>query len=243
MASASDHQNPSLPNADAGVEPAAASAAEKLSAPRGGRPPVPHQSAGDLVAEHLPSALLGSVDLDVKLTEHLENVFRCEEKMIIGLLEKLQLCDAGQECTRQLALKLARKVLGPCKGDVYAEARIMAVTGSIGVLLAATVCEDLNFKRAVNDATAAVATLAMQVQLERPIRERGDTYVNFNAEFRELYHSLQPGWLGRGKRRDVPKDACYVAHHGHTYVWVTPDHLEQLTNLTIAIVDVATASL
>jgi hypothetical protein len=84
--------------------------------------------------------------------------------------------------------------------------------------------------------------LAQQVQVQRPIRERGDTYANYNAEFRELYHTLQPGWVGKGRRKDVPKNACYVGHHGNTYVWVTPDHLEQLTNLTIAIVDVATAN-
>lgn len=51
---------------------------------------------------------------------------------------------------------------------------------------------------------------------------------------------LAQGWFGVGKRRDVPKDACYVAHHCHTYVWVTSDHLDDLSRFTLAILDIAT---
>src|SRR5438132_1518816 len=48
------------------------------------------------------------------------------------------------------------------------------------------------------------------------------------------------GWYGVGGCRDVPEGACYVAHCGHTYVWVMPDGLEALSRLTIVVLNVAT---
>jgi hypothetical protein len=40
-------------------------------------------------------------------------------------------------------------------------------------------------------------------------------------------------WFEQGKKHDVPKDACFVGHYGDCYVWVRPDGLKELSNLTI----------
>ena len=39
-------------------------------------------------------------------------------------------------------------------------------------------------------------------------------------------------WFGQGGKHDVPKDACFVGHYGDCYVWVRPDGLRELSNLT-----------
>jgi hypothetical protein len=39
----------------------------------------------------------------------------------------------------------------------------------------------------------------------------------------------------------VPKDACYVAHEGKVYIWVTEEHRDDLSKFTMAVLDVATA--
>jgi hypothetical protein len=41
------------------------------------------------------------------------------------------------------------------------------------------------------------------------------------------------GWYGRGGKHDVPRDACFVGHYRDCYVWVGPDGLKNLSNLTI----------
>jgi hypothetical protein len=51
---------------------------------------------------------------------------------------------------------------------------------------------------------------------------------------------LPTGWFHTGCKKDVPKDACYVGCHGHTYVWVMPDGLEGLTRFTMTVTDLAT---
>jgi hypothetical protein len=51
---------------------------------------------------------------------------------------------------------------------------------------------------------------------------------------------LPTGWFHTGCKKDVPKRACYVAHHCDTYVWVTPDGLEGLTRFTMTVIDLAT---
>ena len=44
---------------------------------------------------------------------------------------------------------------------------------------------------------------------------------------------LCPGWYGVGRKCDVPWcDASYVAHCGDTYVWVTPEGLNGLSQLS-----------
>jgi len=57
----------------------------------------------------------------------------------------------------------------------------------------------------------------------------------------KTYNHIEPCRIHVGKRLDVPKDACYVGHHGHTYVWALKDDMESLTNLTISVLAVATA--
>jgi len=48
------------------------------------------------------------------------------------------------------------------------------------------------------------------------------------------------GWLKIGCGRDVPKQACYVGRHGQVFVWIMPDGIDGLSELTLAIMDVAT---
>ena len=56
-----------------------------------------------------------------------------------------------------------------------------------------------------------------------------------------LYVSaLKPGWVGTGRKQDVPKTAAYVGQYGETYVWVLPENEETLTRLTLAILDIHT---
>ena len=33
----------------------------------------------------------------------------------------------------------------------------------------------------------------------------------------------RPGWFHVGRKKDVPRDACYVGRHGQRYVWVGPE--------------------
>jgi hypothetical protein len=49
---------------------------------------------------------------------------------------------------------------------------------------------------------------------------------------------LPPGWLGCGKRCDVPACARYQSHCGQTWVWVTPENEKYLTGFTIAVQNV-----
>lgn len=48
------------------------------------------------------------------------------------------------------------------------------------------------------------------------------------------------GWYCTGRKKDVPKDAPYVAHYGDVYVWVLPQGLEGLTRFTMTVIDLAT---
>jgi hypothetical protein len=57
----------------------------------------------------------------------------------------------------------------------------------------------------------------------------------------EDLRDIKPGWFGVGRRRDVPREARYVAHEGKVYVWVCPEHLADLSALTLAVLDIATA--
>jgi hypothetical protein len=53
--------------------------------------------------------------------------------------------------------------------------------------------------------------------------------------------TIPTGWFGVGSRRDVPKDACFVAHEGKVYIWVTTEHRDELSKFTMALLDIATA--
>jgi hypothetical protein len=48
------------------------------------------------------------------------------------------------------------------------------------------------------------------------------------------------GWYGVGGWKDVPKGACHVVRYKGTWVWVTPDGIDGLTRLTIAILNITT---
>jgi hypothetical protein len=48
------------------------------------------------------------------------------------------------------------------------------------------------------------------------------------------------GWFHVGSKKDVPKEACYVAHCGGVYVWVPPEGMEGLTRFTMTVIDLAT---
>jgi hypothetical protein len=52
---------------------------------------------------------------------------------------------------------------------------------------------------------------------------------------------MPAGWLGMGKRTDMPRGACYSAHCGEHWVWVNPDGMQGLTILTLVIEDIARA--
>ncbi len=60
------------------------------------------------------------------------------------------------------------------------------------------------------------------------------------AILRGMYDDLGPGWLHVTPRKCVPKNACYVGCDRDTYVWITRNGMQQLTNLTILIIDAAT---
>jgi hypothetical protein len=51
---------------------------------------------------------------------------------------------------------------------------------------------------------------------------------------------IPTGWFHVGRKHDVPKDACYVAHQGPTYVWVDAAGMEGLSGFTLAVLDLAT---
>jgi hypothetical protein len=64
----------------------------------------------------------------------------------------------------------------------------------------------------------------------------------FAAELRRQVKEIQkdvmdihPGWYHVGRKKDVPKDACYVGHYRDCYVWVCHDGLEDLTQFTIKV--------
>jgi hypothetical protein len=46
---------------------------------------------------------------------------------------------------------------------------------------------------------------------------------------------IQPGWFHVGRKREVPKDACYVGKCGNSYVWVGPEGYDRLTEFTLTV--------
>jgi hypothetical protein len=47
-------------------------------------------------------------------------------------------------------------------------------------------------------------------------------------------------WLNVGARRDVPRGARHAGHHGEVSAWVMPEGISGLSELTLAILDIAT---
>src|SRR6185312_15692573 len=50
---------------------------------------------------------------------------------------------------------------------------------------------------------------------------------------------IRPGWFHFGRKRDIPRDACYVGRHGSRYVWVGPDGREALTEFTLTVMNLS----
>jgi hypothetical protein len=48
------------------------------------------------------------------------------------------------------------------------------------------------------------------------------------------------GWLKIGCKKDVHKHATYVGRHGQVFVWVMPEGIAGLSDLTLTIMDIAT---
>ncbi len=71
-----------------------------------------------------------------------------------------------------------------------------------------------------------------------PPRERSPLARNVCRKIGTIQDDLariQPGWFHVGRKRDVPKDACYVGKCGNCYVWVLPEGREQLTEFTLTV--------
>ena len=51
---------------------------------------------------------------------------------------------------------------------------------------------------------------------------------------------IDSGWYGFGTRKEVPKDACYVGCCEDCYVWVCPDGLQKLSDITLTILSFST---
>jgi hypothetical protein len=61
-----------------------------------------------------------------------------------------------------------------------------------------------------------------------------DVHRQTEAILRDLA-KIHPGWFSVGRKRDVPKDACYVGRSGRSYVWVCAGGREALTEFTLTI--------
>jgi len=70
------------------------------------------------------------------------------------------------------------------------------------------------------------------------IRDMQSVYQN--AVQHAPFGSPSCGWLHAGTKRDVPRNACYVSHHGTTHVWVMPEGIAGLSELALTILDIAT---
>jgi hypothetical protein len=72
-----------------------------------------------------------------------------------------------------------------------------------------------------------------------------DAMARFNKNFPtafKYFEAFKPGWYKVGCCRDVPKDACYVGHCGKTYVWVERPHVADLSDFSLALLDIVTAT-
>jgi len=58
-------------------------------------------------------------------------------------------------------------------------------------------------------------------------------------DVRDQYRDIPTGWFGWGKKRDVPRDACFVGHYGDCYTWVCPEHRSELAEFTLTVLNLA----
>jgi hypothetical protein len=73
-----------------------------------------------------------------------------------------------------------------------------------------------------------------------PERIRAMQAVYLNALGSSGIGSSSFRWLQVGTKRDVPRKACYVSHHGPVHVWVMPEGISGLSELALTILDIAT---
>jgi hypothetical protein len=74
-----------------------------------------------------------------------------------------------------------------------------------------------------------------------PLRDRSPLARNVCRKVKMIQNDLamiQSGWFHVGRKRDVPKDACYVGTCGSCYVWVGPEGREQLTEFTLKVLKI-----
>jgi hypothetical protein len=60
-------------------------------------------------------------------------------------------------------------------------------------------------------------------------------------EYYKDIREIKGGWFSVGRKKDVPRDACYVGCYRDRYVWVTPEGTRDLADFTIKILDLSTA--
>jgi hypothetical protein len=58
-------------------------------------------------------------------------------------------------------------------------------------------------------------------------------------DVRGQYRDIPTGWFGWGRKRDVPRDACFVGHYGKCYTWVDPEHRAELAEFTLKVLNLA----
>ncbi len=56
----------------------------------------------------------------------------------------------------------------------------------------------------------------------------------------EAEGDIPRGWFGIGRKHDVPRNACYVANHRNTYVWVCPEGVFGLSQFTLQVLNIVT---
>jgi hypothetical protein len=59
-------------------------------------------------------------------------------------------------------------------------------------------------------------------------------------DIRRTYRDIPTGWFGCGKKRDIPKDACFIGKYGNCYAWVCPEHRTELAAFTLTVLNLAT---
>lgn len=76
---------------------------------------------------------------------------------------------------------------------------------------------------------------------QTPCADCSTKLCNYFAGNPARYAAMQPGWVASGKKHDVPKGACWVAHCGKCYVWVIPGSEPTFIEFALGILDIATA--
>lgn len=86
----------------------------------------------------------------------------------------------------------------------------------------------------------------MRAAYQRTLGEEPDPDVagkleQYFADRPSYLAAMQPGWVHFGGEHDVPRKACFVGHYCKCYAWVGREGLDDLTHLTLAILDIGTA--